>query len=130
MAPSEEQRLASSLREGESEEILSNARAMFSRGRDIRKGKADMLMIKSLAESMIQRILRARNVPAARWPELVKKTGRGMILLGVASVVPLLLVDEMPLSATIALQTGYAILVCVGVLLAFESKAPANPSRR
>lgn len=81
-----------------------------------------MSVIKRTAEHLIHRILRARNIPEEKWPELVKKTGRGMILLGVASVVPLLLVDEVSLTVTIGLQVAYACLMCLGVILAFDSK--------
>lgn len=81
-----------------------------------------MSVIKRTAEHLIHRILRARNIPEEKWPELVKKTGRGMILLGVASVVPLLLVDEVSLTVTIMLQVAYACLMCLGVILALDSK--------
>lgn len=43
-----------------------------------------MSLIKRTAEQLIIRILRAREVPEQQWPELIKKTGRGMILLGVS----------------------------------------------
>lgn len=81
-----------------------------------------MSVIKRTAEHLIHRILRARNIPEEKWPELVKKTGRGMILLGVASVVPLLLVDEVSLTVTIVLQVAYACLMSLGVILALDSK--------
>lgn len=81
-----------------------------------------MSVIKRTAEHLIHRILRARNIPEEKWPELVKKTGRGMILLGVTSVVPLLLVDEVSLTVTILLQVAYACLMCLGVILALDSK--------
>lgn len=81
-----------------------------------------MSVIKRTAEHLIHRVLHARNVPEARWPELVKKTGRGLILLGVVSVLPLLIVDTMPLPVTIVLQICYACMMCLGVILAFEDK--------
>lgn len=81
-----------------------------------------MSHIKRLAERLIHRVLRAREVPETQWPELVKKTGRGLILLGVLSVVPLLLVDTMPLPVTIVLQICYACMMCLGVILAFGDK--------
>ncbi|QXZ21756.1 hypothetical protein [Lelliottia amnigena] len=84
-----------------------------------------MSVIKRTAEQYIHHILRARNVPEAQWPERVKKTGRGMMLLGVATVVPLLLVDDISLPMTIALQLCYAVLLCLGVILAFDSKKSA-----
>ena len=81
-----------------------------------------MSVIKRTAEHLIHRILRARNIPEEKWQEFVKKTGRGMILLGVASVVPLLLVDEVSLTVTIVLQVAYACLMCLGVILTLDSK--------
>lgn len=81
-----------------------------------------MSVIKRTAEQGIHRILRLRNVPEAQWPDRVKKTGRGMILAGVATVVPLLLIDNISLPVTIALQLCYAVLLCVGVILAFDEK--------
>jgi len=47
-----------------------------------------MSVIKQKAEQCIHTFLRARNVPESQWPERVKKIGRGMILAGVAVVVP------------------------------------------
>lgn len=46
-----------------------------------------MSVIKQKAVQCIHNFLRARNVPESQWPERVKKTGRGMILAGVAVVV-------------------------------------------
>lgn len=89
-----------------------------------------MLLVKRLAERLIHRVLLARNVPEARWPELVKKTGRGCILLGVATVVPLLIADDIPLPVTIVMQVCYASLVCLGVILAFDSNTSSGPSHR
>lgn len=88
-----------------------------------------MLLVKRLAERLIHRVLLARNIPEARWPVLVKKTGRVCILLGVATVVPLLIADDIPLPATIVWQVCYASLVCLGVILAFDSKKPSGRSR-
>ncbi|MBL5901460.1 hypothetical protein I7V27_20910 [Lelliottia amnigena] len=81
-----------------------------------------MSVIKRTAEQFIHRILRARNIPESQWGGLVKKSGRGMILAGVATVVPLLLLDNISLPVTIVLQLCYVVLICVGVILAFENK--------
>ncbi|MBW9402518.1 hypothetical protein C3D67_18590 [Cronobacter sakazakii] len=81
-----------------------------------------MSLVKRTAEQLITRILRARAIPEQQWPELIKKTGRGMILLGVLMVVPLLLIEKVALPVTIAMQICYASLICVGVLLAFDEK--------
>lgn len=89
-----------------------------------------MSVIKRTAEQGIHRILRLRNVPEAQWPNGVKKTGRVMILAGVATVVPLLLVDDISLPVTIALQLCYAVLLCVGVILAFDDKKSKGRAER
>lgn len=89
-----------------------------------------MSVIKRTAEQGIHRILRLRNVQEAQWPDRVKKTGRGMILTGVATVVPLLLIDDISLPVTIALQLCYAVLLCVGVILAFDEKKSKDRAGR
>jgi Na+/citrate or Na+/malate symporter len=78
--------------------------------------------IKRTVEQFIHNILRARNIPESQWPGLVKKTGRGMILTGVVFVVPGVLVDNISLPVTIAIQISYASLICIGALLAFDDK--------
>ncbi|EHP8019854.1 hypothetical protein [Enterobacter roggenkampii] len=83
-----------------------------------------MLQVKTNAVRIIHNFLRARNVPESQWPERVKKTGRGMILAGVAVVVPGVLVDNISLPGTIAMQVCYASLIGLGVLLAFDEKKP------
>lgn len=89
-----------------------------------------MSAIKRTAEQGIHRILRLWNVPEAQWPDRVKKTGRGMMLAGVATVVPLLLVDDIPLPVPITLQLCYAVLLCVGVILAFDDKTSKGRAGR
>jgi len=81
-----------------------------------------MSVIKQKAEQCIHNILRARNVPESQWPELVKKTGRGMILAGVAVVIPGVLADNISLPVTIVMQVCYASLIGLGVLLVFDEK--------
>ncbi|MFX4313018.1 hypothetical protein F8O53_13920 [Enterobacter sp. 63] len=83
-----------------------------------------MLEVKSHAVRLIQDVLRARNVPESQWPDRVKKIGRGMILAGVAVVVPGVLVDNISLPVTIAMQVCYASLIGLGVILAFDEKKP------
>jgi hypothetical protein len=75
-----------------------------------------MSVIKQKAEQCIHNFLRARNVPESQWPELVKKTGRGMILAGVAVVIPGVLADNISLPVTIMMQVCYASLIGLGVL--------------
>ncbi|MEB2421390.1 hypothetical protein [Citrobacter sp. R-1.5.2] len=83
-----------------------------------------MSVIKQKAEQCIHNFLRTQNVPETQWSELVKKTGRGMILAGVAVVVPGVLVDNISLPVKIAMQVFYASLIGLGVLLAFDEKKP------
>ena len=85
-----------------------------------------MLLVKRLAERQIHRVLLARNVPESQWPERVKKVGRGMILAGVAVVVPGVLVDNISLPVTVGMQVCYASLIGLGVLLAFDEKKPTG----
>ena len=87
-----------------------------------------MSVIKQKAEQCIHNFLRARNVPESQWPERVKKTGRGMILAGVAVVVPGVLVDNISLPVTIAMQVCYASLIGIGDLLAFDDKKAKSRS--
>jgi hydrogenase/urease accessory protein HupE len=49
-----------------------------------------------------------------------------MILAGVAVVVPGVLVDNISLPVTIAMQVCYASLIGLGVLLAFDEKPEAG----
>lgn len=83
-----------------------------------------MLQVKTIAVRIIHNLLLARNVPESQWPDMVKKTGRGMILAGVAVVVPGVLADNISLPVTIAMQVCYASLIGLGVLLAFDEKKP------
>lgn len=80
-----------------------------------------MSLVKRTAERLIKRVLRAREIPEQQWPATIKKTGRGMILLGVLMIMPLLLIETIALPVTIILQVCYAILICVGAILAIES---------
>ena len=81
-----------------------------------------MSVIKRTAEQFIHNLLRARNVPESQWPDRVKKIGRGMILSGVAAVIPGVLVNNISLPVTIVMQVCYASLIGLGILLAFDDK--------
>ncbi|MFT4291009.1 hypothetical protein [Enterobacter sp.] len=84
--------------------------------------------IKRTAEQFIHDLLRARNVPESQWPGRVKKIGRGMILAGVAVVIPGVLVDNISLPVTIVMQVCYASLIGLGALLAFDDKKSKSRS--
>ncbi|MBE8917486.1 hypothetical protein G9451_16515 [Enterobacter kobei] len=87
-----------------------------------------MSVIKRTAEQFIHNLLRARNVPESQWPDRVKKIGRGMILSGVAAVIPGVLVDNISLPVTIVMQVCYASLIGLGILLAFDDKKAKDRS--
>nr|WP_318375259.1 hypothetical protein [Enterobacter sp.] len=72
-----------------------------------------------------QQLLRA-GVPEKAIPESLKKTGRGMILASVMLVVPLLLAEGIPLPVIIVMQLGYAALLCLGIILAFDDDKPSR----
>ncbi|MGU9868294.1 hypothetical protein [Kluyvera ascorbata] len=87
-----------------------------------------MSVIKRTAEQFIHNLLRARNVPESQWPDRVKKIGRGMILSGVAAVIPGVLVNNISLPVTIVMQVCYASLIGLGILLAFDDKKAKDRS--
>lgn len=87
-----------------------------------------MSVIKRTAEQFIHNLLCARNVPESQWPDRVKKIGRGMILSGVAAVIPGVLVNNISLPVTIVMQVCYASLIGLGILLAFDDKKAKDRS--
>ena len=87
-----------------------------------------MSVIRRTTVQFIHNLLRARNVPESQWPDRVKKIGRGMILAGVAVVVPGVLVDNISLPVTIVMQVCYASLIGLAVLLAFDDKKAKDRS--
>ena len=87
-----------------------------------------MSVIKRTAEQFIHNLLRARNVPESQWPDRVKKIGRGMILSGVAAVIPGVLVNNISFPVTIVMQVCYASLIGLGILLAFDDKKAKDRS--
>jgi hypothetical protein len=87
-----------------------------------------MSVIKRTTVQFIHNLLRARNVPESPGPDRVTKIGRGMILTGVAVVVPGVLVDNISLPVTIVMQVCYASLIGLGVLLAFDDKKAKDRS--
>ena len=67
-------------------------------------------------------------MPESQWPDRVKKIGRGMILSGVAAVIPGVLVNNISLPVTIVMQVCYASLIGLGILLAFDDKKAKDRS--
>lgn len=76
--------------------------------------------IKKKIEEVACSLLLRTGVPESQLMPVVRKTGRGMLLASILLVVPLVLMDTVPLIATIVLQMGYATLMCLGVILAFD----------
>lgn len=76
-----------------------------------------MSRVKQLAEKVIISVLKRRDVPESQWSEKVKKTGSWLFIASIVLVVPLLVLDNIPAVLVIVLQLGYAILMCLGLLL-------------
>ncbi|WP_194208720.1 hypothetical protein [Superficieibacter sp. 1612_C1] len=77
--------------------------------------------IRQLAEQYLQRA----GVPQMQITTQLKKTGGWLILGSSLLIVPLLIFEHMPLAGKILLQLGYAGMMCVGVILAFEEENPS-----
>ncbi|XES86621.1 hypothetical protein ACBV55_23135 (plasmid) [Franconibacter pulveris] len=82
------------------------------------------MTMKQRAEALTCSLLRRAGVPDAQLAAGCKKIGRRMLLGSVLLIIPLIIWD-MPPVAKILLQLGYAAMMCVGILLAFdEEKKP------
>ncbi|EKA0987727.1 MULTISPECIES: hypothetical protein [Enterobacteriaceae] len=82
------------------------------------------MTMKKRAEALTYSLLRRVGVPEKQLSAYSKKTGERMLLCSILLIVPLIIWD-MPLVIKIILQLGYAIMMCVGILLAFdEEKKP------
>ncbi|EOV9576591.1 hypothetical protein ACN5LO_004038 [Cronobacter sakazakii] len=82
------------------------------------------MTMKKRAEALTCSLLRRVGVPEQQLAARSKKTGERMLLCSILLIVPLIIWD-MPLVIKIILQLGYAIMMCVGILLAFdEEKKP------
>ncbi|SFU20812.1 hypothetical protein SAMN05192562_11361 [Kosakonia arachidis] len=78
--------------------------------------------IKQSAEKLVTGFLRRAGVPEAQLHSRMRKTGRGLLLLSILFIVPLIILDHASLWAIILLQVIYGSLVCLGVLLAFDEE--------
>ena len=72
------------------------------------------------AQAYVAHRMRRAGVPESEVHEKVKKVGRGLLLTSIMLIVPLVMFDNVPLAVKIALQMGYALLMCGGLLLAFD----------
>ncbi|MGY6031851.1 hypothetical protein [Phytobacter sp. AG2a] len=62
------------------------------------------------------------GVPEQQIPSRMKSVGSYMILLSCAAIIPLVLLDNVPMAVTIILQLVYAALMCIGLTLAVDEK--------
>lgn len=77
---------------------------------------------KQSTEKLVIDLLRRSGVPEAQLHNRMRKAGRGLLLLSVLFIIPLIILDHASLWATILLQAIYGVLVCLGVLLAFDEQ--------
>ena len=77
---------------------------------------------KQSTEKLVIDLLRRSDVPEAQLHNRMRKAGRGLLLLSVLFIIPLIIMDHASLWATILLQAIYGVLVCLGVLLAFDEQ--------
>lgn len=73
-------------------------------------------------EKLVSDLLRRSGVPEAQLHNRMRKVGQGLLLLSVLFIIPLIILDHASLWATILLQAVYGVLVCLGVLLAFDEQ--------
>ncbi|WOZ79895.1 hypothetical protein [Kosakonia sacchari] len=78
--------------------------------------------IKQSAEKLATGLLRRAGVPEAQLYSRMRRTGQGLFLLSIPFIIPLIILDHASLGVTILLQTVYGVLVCLGVLLAFDEQ--------
>lgn len=74
--------------------------------------------VKGVAASLL---LKA-GVPEQQLRARMKSVGSYMILVSTLAIVPLVILDNVPVAVTIILQLVYASLMCVGLTLAVEQK--------
>lgn len=77
---------------------------------------------KQSTEKLVIDLLRRSGVPEAQLHNRMRKAGRGLLLLSVLFIIPLIIMDHASLWATILLQAIYGVLVCLGVVLAFDEQ--------
>ncbi|QOV66500.1 hypothetical protein [Kosakonia pseudosacchari] len=77
---------------------------------------------KQSTEKLVIDLLRRSGVPEAQLHNRMRKSGQGLFLLSIPFIIPLIILDHVSLGGTILLQTVYGVLVCLGVLLAFDEQ--------
>jgi len=78
--------------------------------------------IKLKTEALACEVLRRAGVPEAQLHSRMRRAGQGLFLLSIPFIIPLIILDHVRLGVTILLQTVYGVLVCLGVLLAFDEQ--------
>lgn len=79
-----------------------------------------MSKLKQHAESIALAVLRRRGIPEDRLHKQMRKTGRGFLLASIVFIIPLVTFDHIDVWIKVALQFVYLVMVCLGVLLAFD----------
>lgn len=77
---------------------------------------------KKNTETWVTGLLRRVGVPEAQLHSRMRETGQVLFLLSIPFIIPLIILDHVSLWATILLQAIYGVLVCLGVLLAFDEQ--------
>ncbi|MBN3263016.1 hypothetical protein [Pectobacterium brasiliense] len=80
-----------------------------------------MVKFKIIIEGFINRVLSAQGYSQKDQPAIVKKIGRGFLLLSALIIVPLL-IWELPLIVQIGIQLLFAAGMFIGSLLAFDEE--------
>lgn len=80
-----------------------------------------MVKFKRRLENLIYRMLSTGGYSVEQRATLVKKIGRGLLLLSALIIVPLLIWDP-PLVVKIAIQLFFACGMYIGSLLAFDEE--------
>ncbi|QEM94267.1 hypothetical protein FEI17_26895 (plasmid) [Kosakonia radicincitans] len=78
--------------------------------------------IKQSAEKLATGLLRRAGVPEAQLHNRMRRAGQVLFLLSIPFIIPLIILDHASLGVTVLLQTVYGVLVCLGVLLAFDEQ--------
>jgi hypothetical protein len=81
-----------------------------------------MAQFKKTVELIVSGLLKKAGVPDSQLQDKLRKIGRGMLLVSILMIVPLLMFNNIPLVFTITLQMVYATLMCIGVILSFDDE--------
>ena len=85
-----------------------------------------MSFLKQLTQAAAARALYRDGMSQQQLCARTKKVGRTMLLAGVVAVIPLVVLNHVPVAVIILLQLLYAALICGGLVLAFDDKKAAG----